>query len=364
MEEDLGYRRVQRAGRGSYVISLPKSWVQRIGLTRGSEIAFREQDSSAMLLIPRKIMERRKNAEEAAAKEYSIYVEKKDDPRSICRKIISLYVVSSDIIRVRFKSDQIVEDHKKAISNLVKNALLGSEIIDETADEITIKILINHQQFPVEKAIRRMSILALSAINDAVSALESMDQGLIRDVIDARNDVNRLNLYVIRQLKFGLEENLFEELGFRTPKESLGYRIVANDIKSMADSAMNIARKVTAFKKMIENQMLFLKEAVDEEAYSQILDFDSLAHRLFEDSLRDLFRRDYEHADGIISKIESSAAKEDDLIAVISSKKLDPNISSILSLILDNSRRTIEYSRNIAEVTLNRTIEEVSGQNP
>lgn len=363
MEEDLGYRRVQRTGRGSYTISLPKSWAENVGLRKGSEMAFKAQEDSSVLLVPRKIMEGRKEAGRPEVKEYSVYVDQTDDPRSTCRKIISLYVVSSDIIRIHFKNAEIVADHKKAVSDLVRNMLLGSEIVDETESEITIKILIDHHQFPVEKAIRRMAILALSAIDDAVSALKSMDQDVIRDVIDARNDVNRLNLYVIRQLKFGLEENLYEELGFRTPKESLGYRIVANDIRSIADSAMNIARKVTGFKKMIESQMLFLKEAVDEEAYSQILDLNSLAHRFFEDSLRALFKRDFEHADRIISEIESPETKENDLISVISSKKLDPNVSSILSLILDNSRRIIEYSRNIAEVTLNRTVEEVSAEN-
>ena len=363
MEKDLGYRRVQRAGRGSYVISLPKRWVQKMGLTKGSEIAFKQRSDSSMLLVPRILVEEVREPEEAGAREYSVHVDRKDDPRSVCRKIISLYVVSSDIIHIRFRNNAVVQDHKKAIGNLVKNALLGSEIIEETDEEITIKILINHRQFPVEKAIRRMAILALSAISDAVSALKSMEKDLTQDVIDARNDVNRLNLYVIRQLKFGLEANQHKELGFRTPKESLGYRIAANDIKSIADSAMNIARKVTAFKKMIEDQMLFLKETVDEETYSQILDFNSLAHQLLEDSLGALFKRDYEHADRAISEIESLSAGEYDLIALISSKKLDPNVSSILSLILDNSRRIVEYSRNIAEVTLNRTIEEVSGQN-
>jgi len=362
MEEDLGYRRVQRTGRGSYVISLPKTWAERIGLRKGSEIAFTARDDSSMVLVPRGIMEGREEIVRKGPKEYTVRLGRKDDPRSVCRKIISLYVVSSDIIHVRFKDNEFFPDHKKAVSNLVKNALLGSEIIDETANEITIKILIDHHQFPVENAIRRMAILALSAINDAVSALKIMDENLVRDVIDARNNVNRLNLYVIRQLKFGLEEGRFEELGFKTPKESLGYRIVANDIKSIADSAMNIARKVAAFRKMIEDQMLFVKEPVDEEAYSQILEFNSLAHQLFEDSLGALFKRDYDHADRTISEIEASVVKEGDLITVISSKKLDPNVSSILSLILDNSRRTIEYSRNIAEVTLNRTIEEVSEQ--
>ena len=65
-----------------------------------------------------------------------------------------------------------------------------------------------------------------------------------------------------------------------------------------------------------------------------------------------------EEADEIILKIKSFAEIENDLITLISSKKMDPNISSILRLILDNPRRILEYSQNIADVTLNRTIED------
>ncbi len=208
-----------------------------------------------------------------------------------------------------------------------------------------------------------MAVLALSVNKDAVSALSSENEGVIQEVIEVANDVDRLNLYIVRQLKYGLERNLSKELGFRTPKEFLGYRIVANDLKSIADNAKNIVRKVKTFNEMIRNHMLFLKEAIDEEVYSQILDYNSLAHRLLEDSLKAMFKRDYEHADNIISEIESTAKRENDLIVLISSKKMDPNISSILSLILDASRHIIECSRSIGEVTLNRTIEEISAQN-
>jgi hypothetical protein len=44
----------------------------------------------------------------------------------------------------------------------------------------------------------------------------------------------------------------------------------------------------------------------------------------------------------------------------MSSKKLDPNVSAIFRLILDSSRRIMDYSRNIAELTLNMTIAEIS----
>jgi phosphate uptake regulator len=57
-EKDLGYRRVQCTGRGSYIISLPKEWVDDLGLNRGSEIAFNIQPDSTLTLVPRKIMEK------------------------------------------------------------------------------------------------------------------------------------------------------------------------------------------------------------------------------------------------------------------------------------------------------------------
>lgn len=360
MEKDLGYRKVQCTGRGSFITSLPKDWVQENGIERGSEIAFKVQDDSSLVLVPRKIMEGRKEAEKPELKEYWVFVEPKEDLQSVCRKLRALYVVSAELIRIRFRGEGDVSKYKETVKDLARNMLLGSEIIDETPNEMSLQILINHLQFPVENAIRRMVILALSANRNAILALKNRDQGLIKSVIDEHNDVNRLNLYVVRQLKFCIERNLFKELGFRTQKEFLLYRMVTNDIKSIADNAVNIVNNIATLKKLIENQTLFLKESVDEEIYSQILNFNSLAHQSFEESLKALFQRSYEQADKMFFKLEEFTTLENDLITLMFSKKLDPNVASIFRLIIDGSRRVVEYSRTVAEVTLNRTVEEIS----
>ena len=362
MERDFGYRKIQITGRGSYIISLPKGWIKELRLRRGEEIAFKAREDSTLLLIPRRILEGRKKVEQPSLKEYKIFVRAYDDPQSICRKIISLYVVSANIIYIRFLNGETPPEHKAAINNLTKSMLLGSEIIDETANEIIIQVLVDHPEFPVEKAIRRMAILALSANKDAVLALRKMDERRINSVVETCNDVNRLNLYVIRQLKYGLERDTFRELGFKTRKEFLGYRIVANNIKSIAINAMNLVNNILTLKRMIRDQTLFLKTSIDEEVYSQISKFNSQAHFFFEESLKALFKRDYERADKLLSEIESFTSLETDLITLISTKKMDPNVSSILRLIIDNSRRIIEYSRDIAEVAMNRTIEEITKQ--
>jgi len=358
MEKDFEYRTIQSTGKGSYIITLPKEWVKDLSLGKGSHLAMRIQDDSALLLIPRETLEAKN--EKSPQKKYRIFVEPKDNAESVCHKIISLYVISADSIYIRYKEGKIPYGHKVAINNLAKNVLLGSEIIDETSNELIIQVLVNHPEFPVEKAIRRMAIQALSADKDAAMALEHMDENLIKSVIESCIDVNRLGLYAIRQLKYGLERNLSKELGFRNRKEFLGYRLVVDDIKNIADNALNLANNIMALNKMIKDQSLLLNEPVDKEIYSQILKFNAKAHDFFDENLGALFKRDYDHADKLISEVGILVGSESELVTLVSTKKMDPNISSILRLIIDSSRRIIEYSRSISEVTLNRTIEEIS----
>ncbi len=103
-EKDLGYRKVQSTGRGSYIISLPKDWVQGIGLKRGSEIAFNVQADSSLTLVPRKLREKTEEKDSVKLKEYYISVNPEEDLQSTLRMIKALYVISADIIRIHFRN--------------------------------------------------------------------------------------------------------------------------------------------------------------------------------------------------------------------------------------------------------------------
>ena len=355
----MGYRKVQSTGRGSYIISLPKDWVKDTGLKRGSEIAFNVQLDSSLLLVPRKLKELSGETEEARLKEYCVNVDPREDSQSTLRMIKALYAIGADVIHIRFKSTEDAQKYKTETKNFVRDTFLGSEIIDETADEITLQILIRHSEFPIEKAVRRMAIVALSANKDAISALRTRSTALFESVINAHNDVNRLGLYIVRQLKYGIERNLFRELGFKTPKEFLLYRIAVNDIANIGENALNIINHLGAFQKMIDDELLFVKEPIDEEIYAQLFHFHNVAHQLFEDAVKAMFKREYKDAEKLISKRESFVSLENELIMLMSSKKVDPNVASVLRLIFDSSRRIMDYGRNMAELTLNRTVEEL-----
>jgi phosphate uptake regulator len=292
-------------------------------------------------------------------KEYYVNVDPKEPPQSTLRMIRSLYAIGADIIRVHFKNGADTPKFKNEIKALARDNFLGSEIIEETQDEITLQILIKHSEFPLEKAVRRMAIVALAANRDAIAALKERSTILFDSVINAHNDVNRLGLYIVRQLKYGIERNLYRELGFRTPKEFLLYRIAVNDVESIAQNALNIINNLGTLQKLIDDETLFIKEPLDDEIYNQLADFSTQAHQLYDDAIKALFKRDYKDAEKLISKRESLVPLENELIMLMSSKKLDPNIASVLRLIFDSSRRIMDYSRSMAELTLNRTVEEL-----
>ena len=358
-EKDLGYRRIQCTGRGSYIVSLPKEWVQDIGLKRGSEIDFSVQSDSSLILVPRKFREGKGQTGGAKLKEYCINVDPKDEKQSTFRMIRALYAIGADIIRIRFKSEEEAAKLKNETMDFARDTFLGSEVIDETPDEITLQILIRHSEFPIERAVRRMAIVALSANKDAIETFKSQNASLFESVIKAHNDVNRLGQYIVRQLKYGIERNLFRELGFKTPKEFLLYRIAVNEVQNIGENALNIINNLGAFQKMIDDGTLFVKDPVDEEIYGQLMNFNSSAHQLFEDAIKAMFKREYKDAERLITRRESFVQLENELIMLMSAKKLDPNVASVLRLIFDSSRRIMDYSRNMAELTLNRTVEEI-----
>ncbi len=360
MERELGYRTVQSTGRGTFTMSLPKKWAQEIGIDKGSQISIKINGDKALVLTPQK-MEHKKNTSEKL-KEYSIEINQKSDSDSVCRKLTSLYATGAELIHLNFKNTENNKEFKNAITNLVRNLLLGTEIVEETTEKISLQVLINHPELPIEKAISRMANLATSAHKDSIFALKSLEQDKSRYIYIKKMDVERLNLYVVRQLTYGIEHNLFGDLGLEPTKEFLGYRLVANNIKNIAANANNLEKNIKTLKRLIDDKLIILKENFDQEVYNQIDSFNSLTQQLFKESLESLFKREYTQAEKILSRLESFLGLENDLVTLLFNKNINPNLLTIYRLVLDNTRKIVEYSKEIAEVTLNRTVEKISLQ--
>ncbi|MEM3587290.1 MAG: AbrB/MazE/SpoVT family DNA-binding domain-containing protein, partial [Candidatus Jordarchaeaceae archaeon] len=78
-------RKIQLTGKSTYIVSLPKSWVTRMKLNAGDQIAISESNSS-LILTPKGLIKPDKQTEAA------IKISQKDKPETIMRKIIALYL--------------------------------------------------------------------------------------------------------------------------------------------------------------------------------------------------------------------------------------------------------------------------------
>jgi phosphate uptake regulator len=335
-------RKLQVTGGSTYVLSLPKRWVTQNGLKKGSSLLVRQEENGLLTVLPPDIGKTEKT-EEALIK-----VSQEDNSEAVIRKTVATYLLGYNIIHIRAKDrKEILSTQRNAIKTFARNMLVGTEIVTDTSTDLTLQVLLSYPELSVPSALRRMSIITASMHKDAITALKNLDYQLASDVRATDYEVNRFHLYIIRQLKMAIQNpRIITEIGLKTPKDCLGYRVITKMVERTADHATNIAKNV-----------LLLKKQLDDEFLNAIQEMNQVAISSFEASIESLFRLDFDLAESIIAKANKIVSLEKK--ALLSSKETDTEEASNIRLVIESVRRIAEYSMDIAEVVLNMTVESV-----
>jgi len=335
-------RKLQVTGGSTYVLSLPKRWVTQNGLKKGSSLLVRQEENGSLSVLPPEIGKQEKT-EEAIIK-----VSPEDNSEALIRKTVSVYLLGYNIIHIRAKDrKEILSTQRNAIKTFARNMLVGTEIVIDMSTDLKLQVLLSYPELSVPSALRRMSIITASMHKDAMTALKNIDYQLAKDVRATDYEVNRFHLYIIRQLKMAIQNpRIITEIGLKTPKDCLGYRLITKMVERTADHATNIAKNV-----------LLLKKRLDEEFLQAIQEMNGVAISSFETAIESLFRRDFELADSVIAKANKIVSLEKK--ALLSSKETNIEEATNIRLVIESVRRIAEYSMDIAEVVLNMTVESV-----
>src|SRR5438093_10693616 len=95
---------------------------------------------------------------------------------------------------------------------------VGSEIIEESRDELIVQCLSTYGDLPVPKVISRMSLIAKLMLRDAVETLKNRDSALSEEIIKRDEEVERCYLLLIRQVTMaGVNRSLIQEIGLVAP---------------------------------------------------------------------------------------------------------------------------------------------------
>ena len=343
MEEREETRKIQFTGKSSYIVSLPKQWIMDLGLKQGDQIRMIRKGSSALEIYPPQFQTRSQQVDLA-----TIEIDLEEESSGIVRKLISLYFLGFKTVNVKPKSGRLKPNQRTAVKEAVKRMLMGSEIISDSINGITIQVLVNLLELSVDGAFKRMIHLAKAMSSDALLAVKEENLDLAEEVINTDDEVDRFGFYIIRQLKIAIQnEHMLKEMGFDNARECLGYRLVVKNIERTGDHAVLIAKDLLEFKKGIKKEIL-----------SKLQDMNDFALSVLDDACLALFKEDYFQAENTIEKSSEISKFEKKVRDSTKLLKNDEDIYRIRRM-SENIRRIAEYASDIAEIVLNMNIEKV-----
>src|SRR6267378_8131489 len=164
-------------GGASYTVSLPKYWVKEQGLKVGDVVAVLPRSDSSLTLVPHEKIP----TNEGKGAEIVLAPSKDQDRDQILRTVVAQYLAGYDVIRIRFPTASR-PDLRTYLREAARRMFVGSEIIEESRDELIVQCLSTYGDLPVPKVISRMSLIAKLMLRDAVDSLKGRDPALAEEI--------------------------------------------------------------------------------------------------------------------------------------------------------------------------------------
>ncbi|MDO8124379.1 MAG: PhoU domain-containing protein [Candidatus Hermodarchaeota archaeon] len=332
-------RKVQLTGGATYIISLPKQWAKKAGLKPGSELQLVPQDRHSLLLYTAA------SPEASTLSESQVEISEGLPTEDVVRNFITQYLAGFDIIQLDLQ--HINADQRVTIKDTIRRLMIGAEIISETTDKIVVQCFLGQANLPLLNALERMEALVRSMQHDAVIALLEGDKQLAEEVVQRDPEVDRFYFYIVRQLAAAVgRTDRIRQIGLSSPQACLGYRLVVKSIERAGDHATRLA-SIAASTKLPEGSPLG----------NTFMKMHRISDKVFQDSLTTLRNLDVPLAHETIRRVESVVQQEDKGIRALLGGKFPVEAVLNLRLGLESLRRIAEYGSDIAETSIDLSVE-------
>ena len=180
-----------------------------------------------------------------------------DSAESIRRRIIAAYLGEYKTIRIKSGGMRMQPAHTRAIRDMVRSSMIGTEIVESSSESMLIQILTRLPELSFETALKRMHLMASNMHREALESLSACDAGHSEEVIRMDDKTDRFGLYMRRNLVTAVgNTDALLDMGLQRPSDCLGYREVAGRIERIADHAGLIAKRVKFLDGRIEPKLM------------------------------------------------------------------------------------------------------------
>jgi len=332
-------RKIQLSGGSTYIISLPKNWIEELKIKVGENITIVKNSNQSLTLFPRE-QEDRKNTTAV------IYSSQKDSGDSVKRKIIAAYLAGYKTIQIKTNGMKISSEHSRSVRELVRLSMIGTEIVESSSEAMTIQILTRLPELSFETALKRMYLMATNMVKESIESLEEADTSHADAVVNMDDEVDRFGLYMRRNLVLAVgNENILQDMGLKKPSDCLEYRTIVSKIERIGDHASLIAKRIK-----------FIEEKIDPKIMIKIKKLSEKSLEVFEEAITAVQNHDFQKGENVAEKVGKVIEEEKEIMSRI--KEREKN-STIIKFVLEDLRRIAEYSSDIAEVAIDENIHSI-----
>ncbi len=312
-------RKIYFSGGSSYIITLPKKWVEENNLKAGDNVIM-YIGNSTISLTPQMQRTVRKEIEIDA---------KGLGKACLLRRIISCYLAGYDTIKIKIYN----ELHRNA-ADMAADTLIGVEIMEDLGKEMCLEVFLD-DRFKTENVLEKMSNMCLAMLSDFCSSLKNFSEYICNSIILRENEIDRLHFLVLRQVGLTIQKISLDSKA----RILFGYWTFARRFERIADHAANMARNLLKLGKGLPELCEIVEPCVE------MLRMSTLA----------FFKKNGEIADTVLTEFEDMKDIHEKYYLKIVER--DTEEALCIKSIVDSIARIAAYSADLAEIALDITVE-------
>lgn len=219
------------------MVSLPKNWVEKRGLKKGSSVVIEETRDGSLLVYP--------DSSQKLVNEIQInYISKQRE--SLLTQIIGAYLLGYDLIKITAEKRILFED-REIIKETIRK-LVGLEVVEEDVSKIVAQFLPEASSIDPERMLRMMSNIAVSMVDDVITSMVELDYNLAKIVMQRDEELDRLYFLIVRVVRGAVASPRLGKKLAIDPVRCMDYRLASKLVESIGDEAVKLASNVQNLK--------------------------------------------------------------------------------------------------------------------
>ncbi len=253
----MEFRKLISFGKNSFVVSLPKTWIQQNKLKKGDLVYINESENNLNLSA--------KQHDNEKEKEVTLFIDGVDS-RRIQRDIIGAYINNYKVIRLIGN-----EISKKAeeIQGFIQK-MVALEIVEQDSKKIVAKDFLNLKDISVIQIVKKMDSISRSMLSDCK---RMFIDDTYTSIYHRDHDINKFRYLAYRMVWYGLENPSTVYKNFHlTQIDLFNLWWLSLSIEQIGDCIKRVARSMKDTKLSDKSKKVFVKLLEDVETnYLQIL---------------------------------------------------------------------------------------------